>query len=406
MRHVATGLLFAALALYVPARMYESVYPLAGYLRAFAEAAMVGALADWFAVTALFRRPLGLPIPHTAVIQRNKDRIGAALGRFVEAHFLTPAAIGAKLGAIDFAALVAQWLEEPRNRTQVAEHLSGMLPRVLDAVKDEEVGQLAREQVRGYLSRHLQIAPLMAEVLEMLVAENRHQRFIDELLAQARGAFHEGEPLIRALIRERVSARVSWLQRRFGMEDELTEQLVAAAEEALVELGTDPARPWRWSFDRSVRDLIETLRTSSAYHDKGEALKAHLLDNRLVAEGLDGLWDEIKRSVHDDTLRSDSAVRTALGDGLELFARSLLADAPLRARLNAWLQQVVVDTVEARRHEISGLIADTVRAWDPDTMAARVEHAAGDDLQYIRINGTLIGGLVGLVIHGGSHLLF
>jgi len=401
-RHIATGLLLGAVALYVPARMYEQVHPLVGYLRAFAEAAMVGALADWFAVTALFRHPLGLPIPHTAVVQRNKDRVGDALGKFVERNFLTPKEIGARLADVDFAALLTQWLRRPRNRAEVAEHLTELLPRVLDAVDEEEVAQLAHAHLRDYLVRRVEVAPLMAGMLEMLTAENRHQRLIDELLKQAVALLKESEPLIR----ERVSAQTSWIWRQLSIDERVTRQIMTAAEETLAEFVTNPSQSWRHGFDRAVRDFIETLKTSDEYREKGERLKTRLLDSPTFAENLGGLWGEIKRAVHDDGRRPDSRVRASVSDGLGLLAQSLLDDAGLQRSLNVWLQKLILEAVQARRHDVSGLIADTVRAWDPNTVAHRIEQAVGDDLQYIRINGTVIGGLAGVTIHLVSQLIF
>jgi len=401
-RHLATGLLLAAVALYVTARIYEAVHPLVGYVRAFAEAAMVGALADWFAVTALFRHPLGLPIPHTAVVQRNKNRVADALGKFVERHFLTQQQIEARIAGTDFVALLLQWLAQPRNRTEAAEQLTALLPRLLDSIDDAAAARFAHAQLRDYLGRRIDVAPLTAGILEMLIADNRHQRFIDALLEQAVALLKESEPLIR----ERVRARTSWLWRRFSVDQRVTRQIMAAAEETLAELGSDPAQSWREGVDHAVREFIESLKTSDEVRDKVEKLKTRLLDDPALAASLAELWGDLKRAARDDSGGADSRIRAGIGDGLARIAQSLGNEAALRRSLNGWLHSLILEVVHARRHEVSALIADTVRAWDPQIAAQRIERAVGDDLQYIRINGTVIGGLAGVAIHLVSQFVF
>jgi len=401
-RHLATGLLLAAVALYVAARFYEAVHPLVGFLRAFAEAAMVGALADWFAVTALFRHPLGVPIPHTAVVQRNKDRVGDALGRFVEQHFLTREEIEARIAGIDFAALLARWLATPANRAEVAGQLTPLVPRVLDAVDDEAVTRLAQAQLRDHLMRRIEVAPLVAGALEMLTAENRHQGFIDALLKQAVELLEESEPEIR----ERVRRRTSWLWRRFAVDRRVTHQIMTAAEETLAEVGSNPSHAWREGVDRAVREFIEKLSTSDGFREEGERLKARLLDDPVLAGTLAGLWGEIARAVRDDSRDPASRIRAGLDAGLGLAAQSLVDHPDLQRSVNVWLHKLILEVIQARRHEVARLISDTVRAWDAETVAQRIEHAVGDDLQYIRINGTVIGGLAGVTIHAVSQLVF
>ncbi len=401
-RHVATGLLVAAVALYVAARIYEPVHPLIGYLRAFAEAAMVGALADWFAVTALFRHPLGVPIPHTAVVQRQKDRVGDALGRFVERHFLTHEEIGARIAGVDFAALIARWLAEPGHRAEVARLVTPLVPRMLEAADDEAAGRFAQGRLRDYVMRRFEVAPLAAGVLEMLTAEGRHQGFVDALMKQAIALLDESEPEIR----ERVRARTSWLWRRLAVDKRVTHQIMTAAEETLADMGANPSHAWREGIDRAVAEFIDQLRTSDEYREQGERLKARLLDDPAVAGSLAGLWGEIVRAVREDCGEPQSRIRAAIDAGLGHVARSLADDPGLQAGLNVWLHALVLDVIEARRGEVGRLISDTVRSWDANTVAQRIEQAVGDDLQYIRINGTVIGGLAGVAIHAASQLVW
>jgi len=401
-RRVATGLLLGAVVLYVPARLYESAYPAAGYLRAFAEAAMIGALADWFAVTALFRRPLGLPIPHTAVVPAHKDRIGTALGKFIESHFLSAEAIAAKLADIDFSAVLARALAEPRNKQMLSGNLAELLPKALDGVPDERIARIATGLVGEHVIRPFEVGPLLSEMLSLLTAENRHQRLIDQLLKETVALLKDSEPLIR----DKVSANTSWLWRKLSVDERLAGGIMGAAEDALAKLSEDQHHPWRLRFDRTVRRFIQTLKTSPEFREKGEALKARLLQPPLLEDYLAGLSARLKQSLREDIERPDSAVKTSLSDWLGVTARILVEDPAVRDGFNTWARQSVLELVETRRHEVAGLVTETVQAWDPKTLANRIEERVGDDLQYIRINGTLIGGLAGVLIHVLSQLFF
>jgi uncharacterized membrane-anchored protein YjiN (DUF445 family) len=399
-KHSANALLLAALLLYLVALYLAARHPLFGYLRAFAEAAMVGALADWFAVSALFRRPLGLPIPHTAVIPRNKDRIGAALGGFVERNFLAPDTLRAQLAQADFAAMFARWLERPKHRALIADYLAEQLPSVLDTVKDEDVRRLLANSVSERI-RKLELAPLAAEMLSLLTAENRHQQLIDEMLLQAAALLKESEPTIR----DRVRTRTGWLWRQLAVDSRITTHIMGAAEDALTELANDAQHPLRLRFDATVREFIDSLKTAPEYREKVETLKEQLLQHPALRDYLDGLWPDVRQALEEDAARPGSLMRRQLRKSLAMVAGVLLSDPALRARLNNWALNVVMELAESRRHEVSRLIASTVAQWDPSTMAAKIEHEVGDDLQYIRINGTLIGGLAGLLIYAVSHLL-
>lgn len=400
-RLVAGGLLLFAVAVYIPARLYETVHPAVGYLRAFAEAAMVGGLADWFAVTALFRHPLGVPIPHTAVIQRHKDRIGAALGRFIERNFLSAEAISARLAEIDFAAHVAEWLEAEENRAAASERLAGLLVPALDAVDDEEVGRFIHGRLAHHVRDRIDVGPLLAELIAALAADRRHQRLVDELVVHAAALLEDSEPLIR----ERITARTAWLWRKLSVDEHVASQILGAAQETIHELGEDPEHPWRLRLDQVVEDFIESLRTSPRYREEGERLIGRLLRHPAVEKGLIGLWTEFKRHARDEVETPGSPLRTALSSWLAKTGDSLLDDDAMRARFNHWLRERLVSLAASRGHEVSRLVTDTVRGWDPATMAQRIERQVGDDLQYIRINGTVIGGLAGLVIHALSQLL-
>jgi uncharacterized membrane-anchored protein YjiN (DUF445 family) len=396
----ATGLLVAAAVVYVVARVYESTHPAVGYVRAFCEAAMVGGLADWFAVTALFRHPLGVPLPHTAIIPANKDRIGEALGRFVERNFLSNEVVSIKLDQIDFATLVGRWLADPARSGPVASEVARFLPRLLDAMGDEPMRHFLHQNLVSAL-RRIDLAPIAADLLETLTEQNRHQALVDEMLLQGRRFLGEAEPEIRARVRE----RTAWLWQKLGVDDAISDRLIRAAGDALAEVSADPQHAWRQRFTDMLREYVDALRTSEQYRERAERLKNTLLEQPQLAEYVGTVWDHLRDRVREDAANPDSQLRSNLSTALVALGEGLLGDPAVQEALNRWLRSALTDLVEARRHDVSSLISETVRRWDPGTVTDRIERAIARDLQYIRINGTLIGGLVGLLIHAVSQLL-
>ena len=397
MQRLALALLAVAAVTFVLARIYEPLHPGIGYLRAFCEAALVGGLADWFAVTALFRRPLGLPIPHTAIIPENKDRLGQALGEFVERNFLSPEVVAAKLAEIDGAEVLAGWLTDRARAQAIAVGLTGLLPRLLDALSEEPLRDFFRDKLESALQR-IDLAPLAAGLLDTLTAQDRHQGLIDQLVVQAERFLRDAEPDIRV----RVRAKTAWLWQKLGVDEKIADRLIEAAEEALAEIGRDPSHAWRQRFTQLVRDYIVALRGSEVQQQRAERLKQAVLSYPGLGQYLGGVWDSVRARVRDDAAKDDSTIRANVEDTLMWLGERLRADPVVRDALNGWMRTVLIDVVRSRRNEVAGLIADTVRRWDPRTVSDKVERAIGRDLQYIRINGTLIGGLVGVVLHAAS----
>jgi uncharacterized membrane-anchored protein YjiN (DUF445 family) len=399
MQRLALALLVVAGVTFLLALAYEPLHPGVGYLRAFCEAALVGGLADWFAVTALFRRPLGLPIPHTAIIPENKDRLGEALGEFVERNFLSTEAVAAKLADVDFADVLAGWLGDSARSRAVADRLADWLPRLLDALGEEPMRRFIRENFASALHR-IEMAPLAAELLDTLTAHDRHQELLDELVLQAERFLREAEPEIRA----RVRAKTAWLWQKLGIDERIADRLIEAAEQALAEIGRDPAHAWRQRFTQLIREYVGTLRHSDQHQRRAERFKETILAYPGLGEYLGAVWDEVRARVREDAGRDDSRIRADLAAALVWLGERLRADSEVRDVLNGWMRGVLGDLVRARRNEVAGLISSTVRRWDARTVSDKVERAIGRDLQYIRINGTLIGGLVGVLLHAASQV--
>ena len=394
MRRLATGLLVLMALVFVAALHYEKSVPGLGFVRAFAEAAMVGALADWFAVTALFRHPLGIPIPHTAIIPRNKDRIGENMGRFVEQNFLSPALVSERIAHVDFAGKLARWLAEPAQGAWIAGGIASVLPRILNALDDADLRRFAGEHLVAGV-RKIDFATIAAQMLELMTRDNRHHAIVTQLIDQAKQLLEEFKPQIR----ERVRKEVWWGLRTVSLDEVLYSRIVDAIERFLEELRDTPTHEMRARIDARLARLVADLKNSPELRAQGESLVRHLLENQELQAYLGIVWHEVRDRILFDASLPASAIRAQLQASISNVGLALAGDRPMQEKLNVWLRREIVEQVQAHGHHVSALIADTVRRWDPQTITEKAESQIGKDLQFIRINGTLIGGLVGLVLH-------
>ncbi len=398
MRVIATGLLLLMLALFILASLLQARYPALAYLRAFAEAATVGASADWFAVVALFRHPLGLPIPHTAIVPRSKQRIGEALGRFICNNFLAPEVIAARLDRFDAAGWAARWLSQPQHAALVARRSSGALPLLLELLGHERMQQFARGTLRGAIDS-LAAAPMAARTLSVLAAHGYEQDLFDFGLEMGERFLVQN----RETLRQKVSAHsVSWLPEWVDLR--LADKVLAGLSTMLAEM-QQPQHPYRQEFRKVVEELARRLAEDPQLYQRCEQVKAKVLDNAVLESYLEWLGGEVERWVRADSAAPDSAVLHGLEHALLAVGKWLEEDEATRARLNQWLRGTVLSTVVPNRDEIGAFIADEVARWDAATLVARAENQLGRDLQFIRINGTVVGGLVGLIIFLAQRLL-
>jgi uncharacterized membrane-anchored protein YjiN (DUF445 family) len=400
MRLIAGGLLVFMAALYLLATLSHAQGTAWGYVRAFAEAALVGGLADWFAVTAIFRRPLGLPIPHTAVIPRNQERIAGALGEFVTVNFLAPEIVRERLQKEDLAGGLGRQLAEPATAQRIARGIMDALPSLADLLDDEVVADFLRRQIRD-LSRDQRLTSAIGRGLSLLTEHGRHQPVLDAALSEGWRALEEHEPAIRAQVR----AQTSWVWRVIALDARASDALISAIEETLRAITRDQAHPARQRITEMLQKLSADLQNSPELRAQVERIVADILAHPAVAAYFADLWRSLRGAMRSAAEAPDAAARAALADAIARFGAALANDAEVQTSLNKRLRDLLTEVSGRHGRDIGALITETIRGWDTKTVVDKLEQNVGPDLQYIRINGTLIGGLIGLIIHQVTLLL-
>jgi uncharacterized membrane-anchored protein YjiN (DUF445 family) len=401
MRRIATGLLVLMALLFLVARLLRARHaglPGLALVDAFAEAAMVGALADWFAVTALFRHPFGLPIPHTAIIASNKDRIGASVANFLQHNFMTREVLREELARVDFAGTAAHWMDQAQNRRALAAQAAGAVPALLRLADDDDVARFVHTAVADALEG-VQFAPLLADALSVLVAGGQHLILFEQMLGFVSRALEQHRPYIRQKVHEHSPG---WIPR--AIDDKLYERLMEGVQGILAEIQSEGSE-WRVRFQAATEELIANLASSPEYEEKLQAIVAASLGHPLVRSYAGQVWQSVRARLLADAAAPDSRLARAFDDALAGFGKALANDMVIREKLNAWLREVVADTVVLRRDVIASVVERVIRKWDAETVSRKFELHVGKDLQFIRINGTLVGGLVGLLLHALTRLL-
>ena len=396
MKIAATGLLVMMAALFLTARALEPGYPWLAWVKAFAEAAMVGGLADWFAVTALFRHPLGLPIPHTAIIPRNKDRIGEALASFIKENFLVPSVVARRMRNIDVAGAAGRFLRTPAAEgTRIRHGASRLIADVFEGLDDERLGGIVKGAIAARIQK-MEVAPLLGHALASAINEDRHVPMLEAAIRWMARALDANEDLIRAMVHK----KASWVLKLAGLDAKLADAIIDGLRKLTAEMSTDPAHPVRIKVEEALAKLANDLQTNAETRAKVEEMKEQLLANRSVALWIDTLGQNGRESIIRAARNPDAALAGRLGELLKAMGTSLEQDPRIRAAINQFVRRAAAGMAQSYGTSIVKLVSETIRSWDARTVTARLEAAVGRDLQYIRINGTLVGGLVGLVIHG------
>ncbi|OYU15532.1 MAG: DUF445 domain-containing protein [Alphaproteobacteria bacterium PA4] len=400
MRLVATLLLFAMAALFAATLAFHGLHPALPWVQAFAEAAMVGGLADWFAVTALFRHPLGLPIPHTAIIPANKDRIGDSLATFLKDNFLTPAIVARRLEEVDIAAVAARWLVADRTPAPGRRRGWGpLIARLIEALDQKVIGDLVREAATRRL-RDLALSPIIADAIDTTLDKRRHEPLIETAILWSLRTLEDQESMIRGMVAE----RTNWLLKLVAVDEQVSTSLIDGIRKLLGEMARDANHPLRRRIGEALRVYAFDLRHFPATQAGIESFKSDLIENPAMGHWLEGLWDSARGGLVT-SLTNPAATPGALSVAMKALGERLAADAPLRAAINLHLRRAAVGLTSDYGDDIVSLVSTTVRGWDASTVTEKLETAVGRDLQFIRINGTVIGGTVGVVIHAATLLL-
>ncbi|WP_370190890.1 DUF445 domain-containing protein [Qipengyuania sp.] len=396
MRRTATGLIVLMAALFLFSGRYLGLHPGWGYLHAFAEAAMVGGLADWFAVTALFRRPLGLPIPHTAIIPENKDRIADTMAGFLRENFLTPAVVGRRMGAMNLAGAVGSYLADPKSvkDSRIRAGAGELAIEVLESLDPERLGTQVRSGIKSQLGK-LDIAPLLGGMLEAMIADGRHKPLIDKIIRWAGLVLEDNEATVRDMVHRRANA----VLRFTGLDERLANSVLDGLYKLLAEVLVDPEHPLRDKIEEGLQELAKGLREDPEMQERVERMKRELLENPAIGEWWQGVWERLRANLIQTIRNSGGTGHGYIGETLGELGAALRDDERLQRQVNRFARRTAVGVATRYGDQIVRLVSETVRRWDAQTITDRVEGAVGRDLQFIRINGTLVGGLVGVTIH-------
>ena len=400
MKRLALGLLVFVTIVFLVARALEDDHSWVGYIRAFAEAAMIGALADWFAVTALFRHPLGIPIPHTAIIPNRKDQIGESLGEFVQTNFLTQEVLHERLDQAHIGRRLGTWLSEPVNASKAGGAVADALRGSLEVIDDRDVGAALQGMIERKV-RDTPIAPLIGRAIDVGMDGGHHQRLLDATLSGL-GNFLDDN---RNTFRDRLRNESPWWVPE-GIDDRIFEKIYTAVHSFIADIGRDANHPMRRSIDERMLAFAERLKTDPGLVAKLEELKGELLEHRDVQAWLQSLWGEVKRSTLIATDDPDSELRQRIDRSLVRLGGRLVAEPELQAKVDDWVRRAAGYVVDHYRGEVADIISSTVAKWDGKATSERLELQVGRDLQFIRINGTIVGGLAGLAIYTITQLAF
>jgi uncharacterized membrane-anchored protein YjiN (DUF445 family) len=398
MKMVAGGALVIAAVVFVVCRVVGDGHGFWPYLQAASEAAMVGGLADWFAVTALFRHPLGLPIPHTAIIPRKKDQIGESLGEFVQQNFLTREVVEPRVIGAQIPRRVGEWIAGPGRPEQLAAEFGSVLAGANTILADEDI-RAAIERFADAQLRRVPAAPVVARVLELAVEGNQHQVLLGEGLRSLMRFLGDNRELFRQRLAEESPEWVpEWVDER------LFNRLFVGVQNFLADVAGDPEHALRKQFDQRLRDYVVTLRTDPEAAATLEKWKNDLLDHPAVRTALSSLWLPLKKAVLDAAADPESELRRVVASMIRQTGVALRDDPALQAKCDRWVLAIMDHVLQHYSGELTSVITHTVARWDAESTSRRLELQVGRDLQFIRINGTVVGSIVGVVIYTLSQL--
>jgi uncharacterized membrane-anchored protein YjiN (DUF445 family) len=398
MKLIAFALLAAAGVLFVVARIFEDGRAWVGYVRAFAEAAMVGGLADWFAITALFRHPLRLPIPHTAIIPKRKAEIGRGLGEFVRSNFLVPDVLEERVRTLQPAARIAAWAVKPESADRVTDVIARAVKAGGAALNDEQVQDLLEGQLRLQVGK-VQVAPLLGRTLSVALADGRQEQLVDGVLDRIQILLDKQLPSLRIQFDQESPW---WVPE--GIDNKVFARIVSGVQSLLRDVRHDRSHPVRRSMEEGIQRTLTEMSSDPKMIARGEEWKAELLDHPEVRVWLGAAWRDVRASLEADLSDRSSLLRQQLADSVHRAGTKLSTDMALAKRIDDGVVRGVLNIAASSGDEVASLITTTVEKWNTEETVDRIETQIGRDLQFVRMNGTIVGGLIGVVLHGLSQL--
>ena len=399
----ATGMLLLCFCVMVLTKVLEHTYPSLAIVVAFTEAATIGGIADWYAVVALFKHPLGLRLPHTAIIPANQHRIGDNLGRFIERNFLADAPIEARLKTIDFAGEISKWLADPQKSASLAQFATRFVPQLLDAVDEKGLIPFATQSVTKQL-KSTDISPMVGDVIDALATERTHNhQLMDELITALHGFLEDEETL--EMIRVKVNHELPTLLKFVPADTLIMRRIVDAMIELTTEIKEDRAHPLRKELEAFLIDYVKRLKSSKTFVARVDQLKHAILDRPEVDNMAAQIWRSLSTYVRDDVAQTDSLLAKRLSELFVDIGTRLEHEHDLRRDINTGMVSVLKGILVENRGEIADFVSAQVKSWDFDQLALLIEANVGRDLQYIRFNGMLIGGLVGVLLFLAESLI-
>ncbi|TKW78593.1 MAG: DUF445 domain-containing protein [Bradyrhizobium icense] len=399
---LATLVLAVTFAVFIGAKWMLPVHPVFGFVAAFAEAATIGGLADWYAVVALFRRPLGLPIPHTAIIQSNQHRIADKLGEFIEQHFLEAAPVEARLRQVDFATFVADWLRDRKKSEDLARFVLRLLPEAVSATESSGLMTFITRRVTAQLMA-IDLAPLAAGTLRSFVQEGRHRVLLDDILRAVHQTLTTAENM--TMIRERIRAELPTLLKLYRADRFLVNRIVSSATAFFDEVRNDPDHPFRGEFNRMLLSLVDKLGSDPAFASRIDTLKRDILARPELGDLARNVWANARSFIERSAAGETQVLQQHLAKMFVEAGEALAADAEMRGEINQGVVAVLRSFIADQKSGVSSFIADQMKSWDMAQLISLIEINVGKDLQYIRFNGSLIGGLAGLALYTLEYLL-
>ncbi|SDI62477.1 Uncharacterized membrane-anchored protein YjiN, DUF445 family [Arthrobacter subterraneus] len=400
MKAVATGLLALMAVIFLFAFALQDEYPWLQYVRAAAEGGMVGALADWFAVTALFKYPMGLKIPHTAIIPRKKDQIGASLGQFVEENFLSESVVQEKLSSLGLAQRAGSWLARPEGADRVAVEGAALIRGAFTVLDDDAVQRVIESMVRKHVVDP-PWGPPVGRMAERIFEEGHHHRLVDLLVDRAAEWVDANYDVVSRVVSQRSPTWVPHF-----VDGMVGDKVYVELAKFVRAVQADPQHDVRLSIDKYLKDLAQDLQHDPAVIAKAEEIKAGFLDDPRVHDVAARAWSTVKTALLEAVNDPDSELTRNFKAAVRDFGRRLTTDGDLAGRINRWISDGAGYLVRTYRSDIAGIISETVERWDAEETSRKIELQVGKDLQFIRINGTVVGSLAGLGIFALAHALF